>query len=64
MSPKGVLSSTGSVGMSLVVWAVCGLLSMIGNVGVVGVVGSLVVVGVMEKRVRCCGCDERNWCSG
>jgi len=30
VSPKGVLNYTGSVGMSLVVWTVCGLLSMIG----------------------------------
>jgi len=30
VSPKGVLETTGSVGMSLVVWVVCGLLSMIG----------------------------------
>lgn len=30
VSPKGVLATTGSVGLSLVVWVVCGLLSMIG----------------------------------
>ncbi|XP_042241847.1 Y+L amino acid transporter 2-like [Homarus americanus] len=30
ISPKGVLQETGSVGMSLTVWVLCGLLSMIG----------------------------------
>ncbi|XP_047496043.1 Y+L amino acid transporter 2-like isoform X1 [Penaeus chinensis] len=30
ISPKGVLKETGSVGMSLVVWVLCGFLSMIG----------------------------------
>ncbi|PRD31508.1 UNVERIFIED_CONTAM: L-type amino acid transporter 1-like protein MLAS [Trichonephila clavipes] len=30
VSPKGILKSTHSVGMSLVVWASCGLFSMIG----------------------------------
>lgn len=30
ISPKGVLQETGSVGMSLVVWILCGILSMVG----------------------------------
>nr|XP_053655921.1 Y+L amino acid transporter 2-like [Cherax quadricarinatus] len=30
ISPKGVLQETGSVGMSLVVWVLCGMLSMVG----------------------------------
>uniref|UniRef100_G3WGE3 Cystine/glutamate transporter n=1 Tax=Sarcophilus harrisii TaxID=9305 RepID=G3WGE3_SARHA len=30
ISPKGVLQNTGTVGMSLVVWSVCGLLSLFG----------------------------------
>ena len=30
VSPVGVLKECGSVGMSLVVWTLCGLLSMIG----------------------------------
>ena len=31
VSPTGVLQSTGSVNMSLVVWMVCGLFTMIGE---------------------------------
>ncbi|XP_043825651.1 cystine/glutamate transporter [Dromiciops gliroides] len=30
ISPKGVLQNTGTVGMSLIVWTVCGLLSLFG----------------------------------
>ena len=32
VSPTGVLASTGSVNMSLVVWALCGIFTMIGNI--------------------------------
>ena len=32
VSPTGVLASTGSVNMSLVIWALCGLFTMIGNI--------------------------------
>ena len=31
VSPKGLLEETGSVGLSLIVWAACGLLSMFGK---------------------------------
>ena len=31
VSPTGVLASTGSVNMSLVVWAICGVFTMIGQ---------------------------------
>lgn len=30
VSPKGVLENTGSAAVALIVWAVCGVLSMIG----------------------------------
>lgn len=31
VSPKGILKNTGSVGMSLVVWVACGILSLFGE---------------------------------
>ncbi len=31
VSPRGVLENTGSVGLSLIVWTLCGLYSMIGS---------------------------------
>ena len=32
VSPTGVLQGTGSVNLSLVVWVICGLFTMIGNI--------------------------------
>lgn len=31
ISPKGILQNTGSIGMSLIVWAACGILSLFGE---------------------------------
>lgn len=30
ISPKGIITEVGSVGVSLIVWVLCGLLSMVG----------------------------------
>ena len=32
ISPKGVLQSTGSAGLSIIVWALCGLVSFVGAI--------------------------------
>jgi amino acid transporter len=32
ISPKGVLQSTGSAGLSIIVWALCGLVSSVGAI--------------------------------
>lgn len=34
ISPKGVLEGTGSVGLCLIVWAVCGIVSMCGKISI------------------------------
>jgi len=31
VSPKGVLEDTGSIGLCLIIWAACGILSMFGK---------------------------------
>lgn len=31
ISPKGILKNTGSVGMSLILWTACGILSLFGK---------------------------------
>lgn len=33
ISPKGILKHSGSVGMSLIVWIACGVLSLFGKIG-------------------------------
>lgn len=35
IAPKGVLMNSGSVGLSLLVWALCGILSLTGKAGLV-----------------------------
>ncbi|GAA6093256.1 cystine/glutamate transporter [Tachysurus ichikawai] len=49
IAPKGVHINTGSVGLSLVVWVLCGLLSMLGyvymhdQIAVLGVISTIPV---------------------
>ncbi|MPC17833.1 Large neutral amino acids transporter small subunit 2 [Portunus trituberculatus] len=47
VSPKGVISYVGSVGMSLAVWAACGLLSMLGAI----CFAELELVSVVARRL-------------
>lgn len=51
ISPKGVLKNSGSVGMSLVVWIACGVLSLFGEL--VLMFNQIMVFFAFESLIEC-----------